>query len=162
MSLPTPPRPDQVEAGSHKLLPLYYDMTTYFEAAYAASQAEEPVDRGRAHQLRRCRFSLLPTKGDFTVASIPICGRAMASVLTRVRDSNGVALSKTMGKDAEHDAKWRSHFNVNLVETASRRFGGVISTDGYAVSVHLLHMQARVLSTINGEWDPGSVARENR
>jgi hypothetical protein len=157
-----PVKTANVEARSHVLLPLHHDMMTYFESAYAASQTEDPVDFKRAQQLRKCRFSLLPNKHGFTVASVPICGRAMANILTRVRDVNGVALSKFKGADSEHDSKWRKHFNVNRVETKERRFAGRISTDGYAVSVHMLHENACVLSKVNDEWEPSRIRRENK
>ncbi len=146
---------------AHKLLPLHLDMMVHIEAAYAATRAEEIVDVKRARLLRRARFSLLPNKSGFTVSSIPICGRALMNVLTRVRDAKGVPLAKFKGKEDGHDAAWRKHFNVNKVETSEREFGGRISTDGVAVTVHLRREQACILSRTNGEWDAKRIKREN-
>lgn len=150
-----------VACKAHTLLPLYHEMMRTVEAAYAASVERGDPPREIA-RLRNARFSLLPTTTGYTVSSIPICGRAMMAVLTRVDDGKGVKLARTKGADTGHDAAWRKHFNVNKVETRTRAFGGRISTDGYAVSVHMASTQANVLSTVNGEWDRERIERERR
>jgi hypothetical protein len=148
-----------VASRAHELLPLYFDMMRYIEAAYAASQTHD-VDYKLKARLRKSRFSLLPNKNGFTVSSIPICGRALMGVLTRVRSADGLPLYKTKGKDADHDAAWRKHFNINAVETRERAFGGRISTDGVSVAIYMEREQACVLSKTNPEWDAKRIDKE--
>jgi len=148
-----------VDCKAHTLLPLYYEILECVESAYATSKADA-TDRKQIARLRKARFSLLPNKNGFTVSSIPICGRALMAVLTSVTDRDGKKLAKIKGPDTGHDAAWRKHFNVNQVETRTRAFGGRISTDGVAVSIHLSREQANVLSKLNEEWDKGRIARE--
>jgi len=143
-----------VAAKAHTLLPLFHDMQAFFEAEYAAAKAASVPDPKRLRTLRKARFSVLPTKRGFTVGSVPLCGRAMAGILTKVKDSQGFALQKNKGRDDGHDASWRKHFNINLVETWTRRFGGSITTDGVKVGVHMNRTQACVLPSKNQEWDP--------
>jgi len=148
-----------VACKAHTVLPLYYEIMRTVEAAYAAGveRGDQPRDLAR---LRKARFSLLPNKSGFTVSSMPICGRTMMAVLTRVDDGKGAKLARFKGADSGHDDAWRKHANVNKVETRSRAFGGRISTDGYAVSVHMASTQANLLSTTNVEWDGERIERE--
>lgn len=149
-----------VSSKVHELLPLFHEMMSCVEAAYAASRNDETVDKRHLARLSKARFALLPSKAGYTVSFIPICGRALMGALTRVQDANKIPLAKSKSQD-EH-AAWRKHFNVNAVETLERMFANRISTDGYAVSVSLQRHQACVLSTTNGDWDAQRIKRENK
>jgi hypothetical protein len=76
-------------------------------------------------------FNLLPVKAGFTISHIPISSMMMVAML---RDM-GLEKFPGDGRDVDRDAIWRKHFNVNLVETRTRRFAHRIVTDGCAVSV---------------------------
>ena len=148
-----------VASNAPSLLPLYLVIMRDTERAYAESRVE-PVDPQRTRFIKKARFSLLPNKNGYTISYVPFCGRALMSVLTRTVSREGAPLEKKLGPDSGHDAAWRKHFNVNMVETRNRIFGGRISTDGVSVSIAMDRVQACVLSTATGEWDPERICRE--
>ena len=80
-------------------------------------------------------FSILPLKGGYTLSNIPVSTMAFMQVL---RDCCLVKYSGTNGAmKLDHAMLWAKFFNLKKVETKTRRFAGVICTDGCAVSVLL-------------------------
>jgi hypothetical protein len=149
------------------LIPLYYRIMKETEDAFAGAQddnalkSEDKAVRVPAtkllKRLRRARFTLLPYKHGYTVSYVPICTRAWVGILRRVkrRDTSPLVPYKTNRLDDDHNnSAWKRHCNVNSVESKTRRFGGRIATDGYAVSVLMETTSARVLPEVNGAWDP--------
>ena len=117
-------------AKAHLTLPLYFKVLQELEAA----KAVDPATRGRT-------FTLLPTKAGFTISHIPISSVFLMSVLKNMRKER----FKGDGRDVDQDALWRNYFNVNLVETKVRKFGGSIVTDGCAVSVLLANAKTCIV-----------------
>ncbi|PNH07954.1 Phytoene dehydrogenase, chloroplastic/chromoplastic [Tetrabaena socialis] len=87
----------------------------------------DPAD----HKVRLRLFKLLPTKNGFTTSFIPISSMAMLHMLK----SMGLENLAGDGRSMDATLLWRKYFNLNLVETKKRRFGGSIVTDGTGVSV---------------------------
>jgi transposase len=80
-------------------------------------------------------FSILPLKGGYTLSNIPVSTMAFMQVLS---DCGLVKYSGTNGAmKLDHAMLWAKFFNLKKVETKTRRFAGVICTDGCAVSVLL-------------------------
>ena len=117
-------------AKAHLTLPLYFKMLQELEAA----KAVDPATRGHT-------FTLLPTKAGFTISHIPISSMFLMSVLKNMRKER----FKGDGRSVDQDALWRKYFNVNLVETKVRKFGGSIVTDGCAVSVLLANAKTCIV-----------------
>ena len=82
---------------------------------------------------KRKTFSLLPTKGGFTTAHIPVSSMMFMAILK----ATGLEKFKGDGRAEDHRALWSKYFNLNAVETRNRRFGNRIITDGYSVSVQM-------------------------
>ena len=138
------------------ILPLLHDVLRQTEA-HLATMPERTAAR---------RFTLMPTRQGFTVANIPICTRAMLRIAGSLRRRDGSRLTTVSNPiDAtprQADAAWRELFNVNAVETGSRRFGHQIVTDGCSVSVLMQRHCAHVVSDgdITESWRLGSDSGE--
>jgi hypothetical protein len=144
---------------AHLLLPLYWKIMRETETAFELLRAHR-LEPCIARRLAKTRFAMLPYKHGFTVSSIPICSRAFVGLLRRLRRPDGSpveALTCNNLKPEEHNRLWRKYGNVNMVETRSRRFGGRISTDGVAVTVHMSTTQALVLPSGEEEFDPSMI-----
>jgi hypothetical protein len=63
------------------------------------------------------------------------------------------------GRHADHDAVWRRWFDVNRVETHTRRFGNRITTDGCSVSVLVRKQSCLVCPDGGDRWDPQELRR---
>jgi len=120
------PSKKRAQNRAHITLPLYAHILRETEAAKAEHAKAKTRFRGRL-------FTLLPTKAGFTISHIPVSSMMMVGILKKM----GLERFDGDGRDADRDAIWRRHFNVNLVETVTRRFGMRIVTDGCAVSVLL-------------------------
>ncbi len=117
-----------------RTLPLYKKMladTDRAKAAHNESAKAGGVGKKKAKKFRGRTFTLLPTKSNYTISHIPISNMLMMELLKKV----GLEKFKGDGRDQDHDALWRKHFHVGLVETRQRRFANRIVTDGCAVSV---------------------------
>lgn len=128
------------EADVKLLIPLYHLIMADTEAAHAAIREGTVNDVKLIRVLSKARFTMLPTKGGFTTSYIPICSRELISVLRRVKNNDGTPLHPSTTDDLcpkENHEAWMKHFNVNGVETRSRRFGLKICTDGVGVTILL-------------------------
>ena len=152
---------DQPSSKVSDLLPIYKMIKDETDKEFFLSKNH--LKLGAKHniilfkKLNKARFTLLPLKNGFTTSYVPICSRAWISILRRVKDSKGYSVTSLKNNrpgDDKIDHEWRTHCNINMIETISRRFGGRFSTDGYAVTVGMTTVQALVLSEVNGEWDP--------
>jgi hypothetical protein len=141
----------RVDSRSHELIPLYWklfqDTEVHFEQR--RGEAAKGLQPGRT-PLRR--FTILPRKNGFTASYIPIHTRAMLKLVTTLKDRDGnprQTLSKCVDKvhPEESDKVWRKWFNINSIETKSRRFGHLILTDGCGARVVLDKPSAHILST---------------
>lgn len=108
------------------------------------------------------RFTLMPQKQGFTISNIPICTRAMLRIVGGLRRHDGSRLctinSPAGATASASDVVWRGLFNVNAVETATRRFGHQIVTDGCSVSVLMKTNRAHVVNDgdITESWQLGN------
>jgi hypothetical protein len=123
---------------SHLTLPLYHRMLQEAVAGKESAMASRLVSPAipSAPRRRSCRwktFSLLPTKGGFTLSYVPISNMTMMRILKVLK----LEAIKGDGRDAEHLTIWRKHFNTRLVETRTRHFDCRIATDGCGVSIQL-------------------------
>jgi hypothetical protein len=121
---------------SHLTLPLYHHMLQEAVAgkeAAMASRLASPATPSAARRRSRSwkTFSLLPTKRGFTLSYIPISNMTMMRILKLQK----LEAIKDDGRDAEHLAIWRKHFNTRFVETQTRQFACRIATDGCGVSI---------------------------
>jgi hypothetical protein len=136
---PLPKAVDFLDEKDLKLLfPLYHRIMVDTEAAHAAIREGTITDVKLIRVLSKARFTMLPTKGGFTTSYIPICSRALISLLRRVKDNDGTPLHSAttdLLSQEEHHEAWSEHFNVNGVETRSRRFGMKICTDGVGCTI---------------------------
>jgi len=107
---------------AHLTLPLYYKILK----ETTSGPTETP---GTATNPWFRPFTLLPMKNGFTVGYVPISKMMLMALVKRWEGFKGD------GRLEDHAAIWRKYFNVNLVETASRRFDGRIATDGCGVSI---------------------------
>jgi hypothetical protein len=74
----------------------------------------------------------------YTVSTSQSPDRFMTTLVSRLKKPDGrsrVKLTGSRGTDAERASLWRRFFNVNAVETSTRKFNGRIASDGVAVSV---------------------------
>ncbi|PNH01563.1 hypothetical protein TSOC_012543 [Tetrabaena socialis] len=120
----------QYATRAHLTLPLYHKILLETEAARDRFEGfDDPASRKAMGAFRL--FKLLPTKSGFTTSFIPISTMAMLHML------RSLGLEELIGDGRSMDATglWRKYFNLNAVETRTRRFGGSIVTDGTGVSV---------------------------
>ena len=103
---------------AHTTLPIYFRLLKELEAAPDAKAK---------------KFTLLPTKGGFTVCSIPVSNMQVMALFKRF----GMEKFKGDGRNEDHRQIWARHFNLNAVETCHRRFDHRILTDGYSVSIQM-------------------------
>jgi hypothetical protein len=112
------------DSKPHELLPLF---------AYLLQQTEYR----RANECGKFKgklFNLLPMKQGYTIANIPFSSNTMGRMLLK----NGFLKQLTgYGTPEEVDGFWRRFFSINLVETAFRRFGYMILSDGRSVSIKM-------------------------
>ncbi|PNG99576.1 hypothetical protein TSOC_014641 [Tetrabaena socialis] len=115
---------------AHLTLPLYHKILMETEAARDRFEGLDDTASRKAMGAFRL-FKLLPTKSGFTTSFIPISTMAVLHML------RSMGLEKLVGDGRSMDATvlWRKYFNLNAVETKTRRFGGSIVTDGTGVSV---------------------------
>ena len=146
----------RVDYRSHELIPfywkLYQEMEAHFE--HRRSAVADGLQPGRT-PLRR--FTILPRKNGFTASYIPIHTRAMLKLVTTLKDRDGnprQTLSRCLDKvpPEESDKVWRRWFNVNSIETRSRRFSHLILTDGCGARVVLDKPSAHILSTESSDF----------
>ena len=121
------PLPSKLKAASvaHMTLPLYMRILEETETAKALFAGTENKQRFRT-------FSLLPTKGGYTICHIPISNMTFMQLLKdlKLETFNGD------GRDVDRSV-WSKYFNLNAFETRNRKFDYRIVTDGYAVSVQI-------------------------
>ena len=128
------PSAGQFASQAHLTLPLYFKILRETIDAKNAWEAipEEETDAGkRKKKFKGKTFTLLPCKGGFTLSYIPISSMTMLQVLKDLKLMNIVG----DGRDEDKHAMWCKFFNLNAVETRTRRFADRIVTDGYGVSV---------------------------
>jgi hypothetical protein len=151
-------RAKRVDSRSHELIPffwrLFQDAEDLFQARLDASERGEKLKRTPMP-----RFNLLPKKEGFTTSYVPISTRTMLQLVSSItnRDGGGAQYMSTNPSDVgpeEADRIWRRWFNINSIETSTRRFGHLILTDGCGVRVILDRPASHVLSTESGEWNP--------
>ena len=106
-----------------------YDQNKMQDKASCSTSITTKAKKTRAFQGRT--FTLIPAKAGFTISHIPISNMTMLGILRNMK----LAEFAWDGRNADHDAIWRKHFNLKLVETRNKHFGYRIVTDGYAVSV---------------------------
>jgi hypothetical protein len=121
------PLPTKVQAPrtAHLTLPLYLRILEDTEVAKSS------LATGRHKRLRT--FSLLPTKGGFTLSHIPVSNMTFLQLLKDLKLESFVG----DGRNADHHALWAKYFNLNAIETTTRRFDHRIVTDGYSVSAQM-------------------------
>ena len=145
------------------LLPLYHRIMMDTEAAHAAIREGSITDSKMKRVLSKARFTMLPTKGGFTTSYIPICSRALISLLRRVKNRDETPLhAATTDKLApeENHKAWMKHFNVNGVETRSRRFGMKICTDGVGCTILMERYCAVICAPPSEEISPAIIAQK--
>ena len=128
------PSAGQFASQAHLTLPLYSKILRETIDAKNAWEAipEEATDAGkRKKNFKGKTFTLLPCKGGFTLSYIPISSMTMLQVLKDLKLMNFAH----DGRDEDKHAMWSRFFNLNAVETRTRRFADRIVTDGYGVSV---------------------------
>jgi hypothetical protein len=116
----------QCASRAHLTLPLYYKLLTETEAAALTAKEAGSKFRGRT-------FTLLPTKGGFTISHVPLSNMMLIKLLQDLK----LVTIKGDGRNENFRALWAEHFNLNAVETRARRFDCRIVTDGYSVSVQM-------------------------
>lgn len=160
------PNGKHVASRAHTLLPLYLFIHRQFEAELLRTRDLPSNGKKDKKGLSpKARFTLLPMKGGYTVSYIPISDRFMTTLVTRLKTPDGryrVKLTGSRGKDAERASLWRRFFNVNAVETSTRKFNGRIASDGVAVSVIMSAQEALVQSNTSDEWDPSVLPKNGR
>lgn len=115
---------------SHLTLPLYHYILNETEGAkeqFVVNQSITPTKK----KFRGKLFTLLPTKANYTISSIPISSMFMMKILKSMK----LEKFKGDGRDVDHIKIWRRHFNVNLVDTRTRHFAQRIVSDGCTVSI---------------------------
>ena len=120
-------RAPKFASTAHRTLPLYFHILRETETAKAA----DPLCKGRT-------FTLLPTKAGFTISNAPISNMALMGILKEMKLERFTG----DGRHADHRRLWAKYFNVNYVETRSRRFDNFILTDGCSVSALLINQTA--------------------
>ncbi len=125
---------------AHLTLPLYFQMLQHEETRQESRQ-DAPRQEG-AEKSRRV-FSLLPVKGGYTISNIPISSMFMLKLLKTLQIEKNIPGD---GRTVDAMVYWRKHFNINAVETQTRRFDGRIVTDGRSVSVLLAKPSSIVTS----------------
>ncbi len=121
----------QAPRTAHLTLPLYLRILEDTEVAETSPATEPSPATERRKRLRT--FSLLPTKGGFTICHIPISNMTFLQLLKDLK------LEKFYGdgRNTDHRALWAKYFNLNAIETTMRRFDLRIVTDGYSVSAQM-------------------------
>ena len=121
------PSAHQFKSRAHLCIPLY---------ARILADAEAIQQEGDPRIARRARlFTLLPRKGGFTISNVPVSKMTLLTLLK----SSGLEKFKGDGRDEDHLAYWRRHFNLNAFETHKRRFAGTATTDGVSISMLISH-----------------------
>ena len=150
-----------VACRAHLLIPFFHFIQQETEAKVASQDAEPSSSTAtRPKVLTKKalgRFTLLPTKRNYTVSCIPISKRFMFALVTRLKRSDGTPrfrASSARGTKREQRLAWETFCNVNAVETRSRKFRDRIVTDGVSVAVIMNSEQACVQSNQDSEWDP--------
>lgn len=72
-------------------------------------------------------FSLLPTKGGFTMSFIPVSDKTLAACVRAQNLESCTVLSDN----------WSKYFTLRLVNTVNRKFDERVSTDGVSVSIQM-------------------------
>jgi hypothetical protein len=124
--------PDVSKFGTraHKTLPLYFYILreTEYEIERRKSDSDSKKFPGRM-------FNILPMKSNYTMSHIPFSSMAFMQILS---DLGYVEYKSPLeASKLDHAKLWAEHFNLNAIETRNRRFAGMISTDGCAVSIIL-------------------------
>jgi hypothetical protein len=144
------------------LLPLYHHIMKDTEAAHAAIRGGRITDSKLIRVLSKARFTMLPTKGGFTTSYIPICSRALISLLRRVKNNDETPLhpatTDKLSPEENHKA-WMKHFNVKGVETRSKRFGMKICTDGVGCTILMERNCAVIGSPPEEEISPAIITQ---
>jgi hypothetical protein len=151
---------------AHLLFALYRVIHAETEAALLASATGASTSKKKVLSAKALgRFTMLPKKSSYTVSYIPISDRFMTALVLRLKAAGGRAREKLTGcrgTDAERRALWRKYFNVNRVETATRKFNDRIASDGVGVTVVMKATQALVQSNTNDDWDPSVLPLDDR
>ena len=97
------------------------------------------------------RFALLPRKHGCTVGNVPVCTRTMLRLVSSMKTREGRAVCHIPNPQSfnDPDSIWRQFFNVDMVETHTRKFAGQIVTDGCSVSISMNLHRAHVSSALD-------------
>ena len=129
---------------AHQRLPLYFYILEQTEATRDARAAAASPPPGR---FQGRTFTLLPVRRNYTTPYVEISSQTYKQIL---RECGLVGFTGD-GRNVPDDALWKEHFALGDLETARRRFGGCIFTDGVGVSVIMGSKQsARGPRTANG------------
>lgn len=132
----------RVEDDAHAVIPLLFDILTYFEDVHARSSAagERPPRGVRL-------FSLLPHKHGFTIGHVKMCTNGLYGILKR----SGAFPEMPTGQApwrAVADEFWRRLFRIDKLETCNRKFAGEVVTDGHSVSVVMRKPEPTTRATV--------------
>ena len=126
------PSAGQFASNAHLTVPLYNKiLKETIEAKNAWTMIPEEENGKRKKKFKGKTFTLLPCKSNFTLSYIPISSMTMIQVLKDLKLINIVG----DGRDEDKHAIWARFFNLNAIETMTRRFADRIVTDGYGVSI---------------------------
>jgi hypothetical protein len=160
------PNGKHVATRAHHLISLYRIIHSEGEQALkldrdSSSQGNKKLPSVRALK----RFTLLPMKSGYTVSHIPVSIRFMTTLVQRLKSPSGKSQDKltgSRGTEKEQKMLWRKYFNVNAVETKTRKFDDRISSDGVSITVIMQAKQALVHSNISEVWDPSVLPKNGR
>lgn len=123
--LPLPSK-NKPATQAHLTLKLYHMMLRETE------DAKETFLTGAASGRFKGRvYTLLPVKAGFVVNNLQFSTMTLLSLLKKT----GLETFHGDGRDVDPYPLWKKYFNLNAVETATRKFRGRIVTDGCAVSI---------------------------
>lgn len=121
---------------AHMLLPLYFEILRKTEVAKEADaiRKNENAEHNNVKKFKRFGgrvFSMLPLKNSYTISYIQFSSMSILGYLKSLK------LETFPGDGRYQDASCilGKYFNTKLVETANRKFGNRIITDGAGVSI---------------------------
>ena len=147
MPLKTKPK---FASKAHLTLPLYHMMLKDTDAALKEHQ--ELSGSGCAKAFKGRSFSLLPYKHGYTTSHFHVSSMQLFRLLRTGEDEDYKLLTKEGikdGRDLDAHSIWKKHFNLNIVETRTRKFANRIVTDGYAVGA-LMNVRTSLHTSRNG------------
>ena len=148
----------KAKSRSHMLFPLYWQIHKDFERMHSERRLAKFCGEKTQRTAAR-RFDLLPRKKSFAPIFIPIQSRFLLSTLLSLKNKDkgeaqpmSAGLRRVAGT-MEADAIWRTWFNINSVETCTKRFGYRIVTDGVSVTVVMNKPACHLLATTDATDD---------